>query len=320
VVTFAHTPTDVRRHTLSERAVLSDGRLGGGDALVANDWSAFPDPFEGERTRAAYVWLGHSGLLEWDTAIPMGLCAATVRDGAVAPVPVPNCAPPHAGLREGEWAATAMRPDACLRGGSIILVAQQERGRPIRVATSPVTAPGTWSRYTDLPRVEAHEVCPAVTAADEGTLYVTATALAEGQSDRPGGAPGSGRLLLHRSADGTTWSEPKPTVDEPKAHSSALAADDKAGLILVYTAERDGGWPLFAARSADFGETWGEPVMLTEPTMHAFRPDAMLCDGILYVAYLALPDEPVRDDDMGMLKDPVGVNVITLDPMELPVP
>jgi hypothetical protein len=111
-----------------------------------------------------------------------------------------------------------------------------------------------------------------------------------------------------------------PTVPEERAHSSALAVDEELGLILVYTAEREDGWPVFAARSPDFGQTWGEPVMLTNPDIRCLRPDAMIHDGTLYVAYLTVPKEPPEGRGPHALADPDGAYVLTLDPATLPGP
>ncbi|MBD3174526.1 MAG: hypothetical protein GF320_05075 [Armatimonadia bacterium] len=110
-----------------------------------------------------------------------------------------------------------------------------------------------------------------------------------------------------------------PTVDEEKAHSSALAFDEELGLVLVYTAEREDGWPVLAARSEDFGQTWGEPVMLTDPAVRCLRPDALIHDGTLYVAYLTVPKDPPEGRGRRALADPDGAFVLTMDPAELPV-
>jgi hypothetical protein len=127
-----------------------------------------------------------------------------------------------------------------------------------------------------------------------------------------------GPILLTTSPDGVEWSEAMPTVPEEKAHSSALAFDEELGLVLVYTAEREDGWPVFAARSQDFGQTWGEPVMLTDPGIRCLRPDALIHDGTLYVAYLTVPKDPPEGRGPRALANPDGAFVLTMDPAELP--
>ena len=106
-----------------------------------------------------------------------------------------------------------------------------------------------------------------------------------------GAVTATGALLLVHSADGTDWSEPTVVPDESQATSSAGAFDASHGLVLVYSARRDEGWPLFARRSDDSGRTWGEPVMLTEPTAVTMRPDALFCGDRLCVAFLEERDQ-----------------------------
>ncbi len=156
-------------------------------------------------------------------------------------------------------------------------------------------------------------ISPSILAAKTGSVYVSATD-ATGSPRSSDTVPTMGRVVLVTSPDGETWSDPMPTVAEEKAHSSALAYDDEHGLVLVYTAEREDGWPVFAARSMDDGETWGDPVMVTEPDVYAWRPDAMLHDGTLYIAYLGLP-KPTSH----LIDDPEGAYVLTVDPATLPV-
>ncbi len=291
----------------------ADGSPHSAESLVAGEWTTFEDtvPQVG-LTSAPFVWIGTQGFVVWDEPIRWWLGAATLADSKARTSATPT-------TPTGGDAAPVWDPDLCRAGDRLLLVCVQGFGNGVIAAMSPALAPEDWGPFGPTP-LKGHEACrPSVTASAEGHAYLACT-LVSGGPESAGRPPLPGSMALCDSTDGVTWSEPKPTVDEPKAHSSALAADDDIGLVLVYTAEREDGWPVFAARSADFGETWGEPVMLTEPTVHAFRPDAMIHDGVLYVAYLVLPDDPARDDDMGMLKDPVGVMALTLDPMELPVP
>jgi len=202
-------------------------------------------------------------------------------------------------------------PDlVCWAGSVYCAFSNMFANAEVAVISDPPDGPQRWTPYRTLGRGGAPNL-----AGTSGALFVSYTSTDSWFTDFPSPGP----ILLCRSEDGSAWSEPNPTLDEPKAHSSALAADDDIGLVLVYTAECDDGWPLFAARSADFGETWGKPVMLSEPDVRCYRPDALICDGRLYVAYLEVPNVPI-DPNNQVVGDPTGVFTMVLDPMELPVP
>jgi len=128
----------------------------------------------------------------------------------------------------------------------------------------------------------------------------------------------SGPIHLSYSEDGKEWSEPTAVTDEDWARSTALVLDPDAGLVLLYVAQREDGWPLMAARSADLGETWGKPVMLTTPDVHTAQPRAVLYEGRLYISYVETtgPSTTVRDPRWD--GDPLGVHTLAFDPAELP--
>ncbi len=218
----------------------------------------------------------------------------------------------HSPLRSGSGASTeqlaAVAAEGLLPAGGGLF----GPGSEVYVCCSPGVDLSRWLEPVPLGR----GILPAVAIAPSGGAVVSYSSVGEAPASR---GLRSGRILMSYSPDGESWSHPKPSVDEGSAHSSALAVDDESGLILVYTADRRAGWPLFAARSMDNGETWGRPVMLTEPTVYAFRPDAMLHDGVLYVAYLGMPTPPTREGSASELADPEGAYLLTVDPATLPV-
>ncbi|MBD3174525.1 MAG: hypothetical protein GF320_05070 [Armatimonadia bacterium] len=201
---------------------------------------------------------------------------------------------------------------------AVSLIGRLGRGPALSIASYDRASLG--GNPTHESRTASVSSLPALCASPRDGVALAYTA-AEGlpRGGYLGTTPTPGPILLVTSPDGEEWSEPMPTVDEEKAHSSALAFDEELGLVLVYTAEREDGWPVFAARSQDFGQTWGEPVMLTEPGVRCLRPDALIHDGTLYVAYLTVPKDPPEGRGPRALANPDGAFVLTMDPAELPV-
>lgn len=117
----------------------------------------------------------------------------------------------------------------------------------------------------------------------------------------------TGAVLLAHSRDGSRWSEPVETVDDKEITSSALTFHPRHGLVLAYSAKRDDSHPLFVSRSADGGETWGTPMILSQPTAITMRPDCLLRDGRLYVAYIE------------QIEDGRRISTIVVDPDQIPV-
>jgi len=128
-----------------------------------------------------------------------------------------------------------------------------------------------------------------------------------------------GTIAVRHSTDGKVWKELPPATDETDAHSQALALDPEHGLCVVYAAKRDGGWPLMAARSADFGQTWGQPLMLTEPTIYASQPQVVAYDGRFYVSYREMTNTRDGSKAHGAFEgDPLGIYALVLEPEQLP--
>ncbi|HQK95868.1 MAG TPA: hypothetical protein PLD23_20380 [Armatimonadota bacterium] len=128
-----------------------------------------------------------------------------------------------------------------------------------------------------------------------------------------------GTIAVRHSTDGEEWKELPPATDEKAAHMQALALDSEHGLCVVYAAKREGGWPLMAARSADFGQTWGEPVMLTEPTIYASQPQVVAYGGRFYVSYREMTGVRNSRKEGGPFEgDPVGIYTLVLGPEQLP--
>ncbi len=147
---------------------------------------------------------------------------------------------------------------------------------------------GQWDRWAESQVVGVGSY-PSVCADAERGLFISFTSAKPGSNDylaQIGAAPRTGTVLLAHSADGTHWSEPMVIVSDSRVASSALAFHPRHGLVLVYSARREEGWPLFVRRSQDGGRTWGAPVMLTEPTAVTMRPDARFCGDRLCVAFI----------------------------------
>jgi len=176
---------------------------------------------------------------------------------------------------------------------------------------------GEWSQWPKAAMALSHCSSPTIAAVDGRALFVSGTtADARSLIDRP--SPGLIRLAY--SPDGAEWTElpPPPTWEKP--HTSALAVDSELGLFLVYTAEGGHeGWPVYAQRSPDFGQTWGKPLMLTRDTIHAVWPDATFYDGDLYVSYLEVPNEPSPEGEM-FLQPATGAYVMVVDAADIPLP
>lgn len=127
-----------------------------------------------------------------------------------------------------------------------------------------------------------------------------------------------GRLMVSSSQDGDTWVL-HHVGTEDKARWATLAADPEAGLVMVYSAERGDAIPLFAMRSANFGETWGEPVMIGPPDARWARPDALAFEGRVYVAMVDVGSGPIGYRISPPSLRSTGAFTLAFDPMNLAV-
>lgn len=296
-------------------AVAPDGRLTELRDLV----SAVPAPWFNGYARMDLVTRGETDLVVYDVCTPGGvefrLAVSAPTDRALG---LPSALAPETDMSAGG-------ADLCRHGERVHIVGGRhaepgDPGGPLYESRVWYRswAWGEWTVWTRRRDIALGSV-PAICEVGAGGLAVSLTGVNQPSPRARQSAPRPGPLLLCRSEDGETWTEAKPTVPEQQAHSSAITWEEGVGLVLVYSAERGDNWPLFAARSADLGETWGEPVMLTKPDIRCYRPDALLFEGRLYVAYLEVPP---RDPNEGQyhLGDPTGLYTTVLDPTELPLP
>ncbi len=135
----------------------------------------------------------------------------------------------------------------------------------------------------------------------------------------PSSGQHTGPVLLARSPDGDEWDDPRELPLERHARFAAVAADPDVGLVLVYAADGEDGWPLMAVRSTDFGETWGSSVALTAPGALTHNPDALLHGGTLYISYRTLNASAPSYAGYPSWAGVEAVYTMTLDPNDLPV-
>lgn len=182
-------------------------------------------------------------------------------------------------------AAGLFDPRMCRVEDSLWLACgESSRGGIVGVASCSGDAWDTWTTYERL----GPGCYPNVCGVRDHGLFVSFSraAVASAPHIQEGGAPQAGPLVMARRRDGGEWEAPRPCAGETAAHSSAVAVDPDAGLVVCFSAAREEGWPLFACRSPDFGETWGAPVMLTPPDARTMRPDAVIHDGKLFVGFM----------------------------------
>lgn len=156
---------------------------------------------------------------------------------------------------------------------------------------------------------------PAIVGSRDRGLFVSCVRSAAASSST-GRAPST--IALFRSTDGQDWKALQPVTDETTARTQALALDPEHGLCVVYAAKREGGWPLMAARSADFGQTWGKPVMLTERTIYASQPQVVAYGGRFYISYRDTADVTSKRWNPLFDGDPLGIYTLVLEPEQLP--
>lgn len=156
---------------------------------------------------------------------------------------------------------------------------------------------------------------PSTVADDSGGVFLA-------YLERPEGAEysawGRGPVAVHHSDDGKQWEALPSPAAGGEAHSVALALDPAQGLCALYTAEAESGRPLMALRSADFGRTWGEPVMLSEPTVYTSQPRALCHGGSLYVVFRETTPPLPTAHGHSREGDPLGIYTLVLDPAALP--
>jgi hypothetical protein len=159
---------------------------------------------------------------------------------------------------------------------------------------------------------------PDIAWSREGGFFISAIA------SSPGTGKLQGPIMLSRSDDGDTWTEARPTLPGVEAVSAGIAASDEAGLVAVYHVLGDDDMALWAARSADFGTTWGQGVRISEPGLVTHDARALVHDGRLYVSYVTLPAASLQPghgryiDNVVRFTGIESVRVLAMDVLDLP--
>jgi len=212
----------------------------------------------------------------------------------------------------------AREPSAALVGSEVWLASSQFGS--VKVSHCPW---GHWKSH-DWARTKqlGPGIRPGIAWSQTDGLFVTSTGLNTGAGKAVEACRGP--VYLCWSKDGEEWTSLGEILDEPQARYAVPAVDPKAGLVVVYAADRGDSCPLFAARSPDFGETWGDPRLLTEETARCAQPRAVMFAGRLYVGCLTIPTGLAELRGAGIATHtpdpPVELYTMAFDSMDLPAP
>jgi len=220
----------------------------------------------------------------------------------------------------GDYVAeNALQPSAVLVGSEVWL-ASSHGGCSVKVSHT------SWGHWRSHDWARTKELGPGIRAgltwSESEGFFATATGSYTGAATDV--EVFRGPVYLYRSPDGEEWTSLGEILNEPHARYAVPAVDPKAGLVVVYAADRDSSCPLFAARSPDFGQTWGKPQLLTDAGARCAQPRAVMYDARLYLGYLAIPP------GLSVLEcyshyeytpdPPVELYTMAFDPMDLPGP